>query len=130
MGEMTEHRPLVLIVDDNDDHRTVYAIFLEAAGFRVIEASGGISGIGQARTMRPDVILMDLSMPGVNGWQACQWLKTSTETSRIPIIGLTGHAVEDAERKAMDAGCDRFVTKGSDPQRVIQAIREVVAGGA
>jgi len=101
---MTEHRPLVLIVDDNTDHRTVYAILLEAAGFRVIEASDGISAIGQARTMRPDVILMDLSMPGLNGWQACQWLKTSDETSRIPIIGLTGHAVEGAERKAMEAG--------------------------
>jgi two-component system cell cycle response regulator DivK len=128
--EMTDHRPLVLIVDDNDDQRTAYALFLEAVGFRVVEASDGISAIGQARTMRPDVILMDLSMPGLNGWQACQWLKTSDETSRIPIIGLTGHAVEGAERKTMEAGCDRFVIKGSDPQRVIQAIREVVAGGA
>jgi two-component system cell cycle response regulator DivK len=128
--EMTDHRPLVLIVDDNDDQRTAYALFLEAVGFRVVEASDGISAIGQARTMRPDVILMDLSMPGLNGWQACQWLKTSDETSRIPIIALTGHAVEGAERKAMEAGCDRFVTKGSDPHRVIQAVSEVLAGGA
>jgi two-component system, cell cycle response regulator DivK len=127
---MTEHRPLVLIVDDNDDQRTAYALFLEAAGFRVAEAAGGISAIGQARTLRPDVILMDLSMPDLNGWQACQWLKTSDETSRIPIVALTGHSVEGAERQAMEAGCDRFVTKGSDPQRVIQAVNEVLAGGA
>jgi two-component system cell cycle response regulator DivK len=124
---MTEQRPLVLIVDDNDDHRTMYAMYLEAVGFRVVEASDGINAIGQARTMHPDVILMDVSMPRLNGWEACLWLKTSVETSRIPIIAITGHVVGGgAERKAMEAGCDRFVAKGVDPQHVIEAIRDIL----
>lgn len=127
---MAAYPPLILVVDDNDDHRTIYAMCLEAAGFRVVEAADGTSAIGKARTMCPNLILLDLYMPGLDGWQACRWLKTSVETSRIPIIVLTGHAVEQAERKAWEAGCDRFMTKGSDPDRVILAIREVLAGAA
>jgi two-component system, cell cycle response regulator DivK len=127
---MAEHRPLVLIIDDNDDHRSMYTTFLRSAGFRVIGAPDGTSGISQARTWRPDVILMDLYMPGLDGWQACRWLKTSIETTRIPVIALTGLVFEGAEGEAMEAGCDRFVAKGSDPERVTEAIREVLAGGA
>ncbi len=80
--------------------------------------------------MHPDVILMDLYMPGLDGWQACRSLKTSDETTRIPVIALTGLVFEEAEREALDAGCDRFVGKGTDPERVVQAVREVLAGAA
>jgi two-component system cell cycle response regulator DivK len=117
---------LVLVVDDDDDHRTMYAMFLHSAGFRVIEAEDGTSAIGKARDMRPDVILLDVYMPGLNGWQACRWLKTNVETSRIPVVVFTGHAVESSRQEAMEAGCDRFITKGRDPQHVVQAIRDVL----
>jgi CheY-like chemotaxis protein len=127
---MVQHRPLVLIVDDNDDHRDFYTAVLRSAGFGVIGAQDGFSGIHQARAMHPDVILMDLYMPGLDGWQACRSLKTSDETTRIPVIALTGLRFDEAEREAMNAGCDRFVGKGTDPERVVQAIREVLSGAA
>jgi CheY-like chemotaxis protein len=124
---MTGHdRPLVLVADDNDDHRTMAAMYLAAAGFRVIEAQDGISAIGKTRTMRPDVVLLDLYMPGLKGWQTCQWLKTSVETTRIPIIAITGYAGQPAAREATKAGCDRFIVKGAPPEAVIQAIRDVL----
>jgi two-component system cell cycle response regulator DivK len=125
-GRRSTYQPLVLVVDDNDDHRTMYAMYLKSAGFRVSEAVDGTSAIGKARNIRPDVILLDLYMPGLNGWQACRWLKSSAETIRIPVIAITGHAVESSRRAAIEAGCDRFIAKGVDPQHVIEAIRDVL----
>lgn len=122
-------QPLVLVADDNDDHRAMYAGYLQSAGFRVIEATDGTSAIGKARTMRPDVILLDLYMPGLNGWQACRWLKTSVETSRIPVIAFTGHAVDSSRQEAMEAGCDRFLVKGANPEHVVQVIRRLLGLG-
>jgi CheY-like chemotaxis protein len=101
-------------------------MYLRSVGLRVVAAADGTSGVGQARALRPDVILLDLYMPGVNGWQACRWLKRSVETANIPVIALTGHPVEQAGLEAMKAGFDRFVAKGSDPDRVVQVIREVL----
>jgi CheY-like chemotaxis protein len=124
---MAEQPPLILIIDDNADHSEIYALFLRSVGFRVVAAADGTSGVGQARALRPDVILLDLYMPGLNGWQACRWLKTSVETATIPVIALTGHSVEQAGLEAMKAGFDRFVAKGSDPDRVVQVIREVLS---
>lgn len=126
----TRQRPLVLIVDDNDDHRSLYGVILQSAGFRVIGAPDGLSGISQARVMHPDVILMDLYMPGLDGWQACQRLKTSVETTRIPVIGLTGLVFEEAEAEAMKAGCVRVVGKGDHPEDVVQTVREVLTSVA
>jgi CheY-like chemotaxis protein len=127
-GQDALQPPAVLVVDDNEDHRTMYAMYLRAAGFRVIEATDGTSAIGKARTLRPDAILLDLYMPGLNGWQTSRWLKTSVETLQIPIIAITGHAVESSLRQAMEAGCDHFIAKGGNPERVVQAIREVLSG--
>ena len=124
---MAEQPPLILIIDDNADHSEIYALYLRSVGFRVVAAADGTSGVGQARALRPDVILLDLYMPGLNGWQACRRLKTSVETATIPVIALTGHSVEQAGVEAMKAGCDRFVAKGSDPDRVVQVIREVLS---
>jgi two-component system cell cycle response regulator DivK len=127
--DVAEPAPLILLIDDNDDHRSMYAMYLRSVGFRVLEAPDGTSGVGNARAHCPDAILLDLYMPGLNGWQACRWLKSSIETSRIPVIALTGHAVEQAGREAMmKAGCDRFVVKGVDPGRVVQVVREVLEG--
>jgi CheY-like chemotaxis protein len=118
---------LVLVVDDDDDQRATYAMVVEAAGYRVVEAAHGLSAIARAIALRPNLILLDLSMPGLDGIQTCRWLKATQETSGIPVVILTGHAVEQAEREAIDAGCDRFLIKGSHPEPVIQAIREFLA---
>lgn len=127
---MVTRTPLVLIVDDNDEHRSMYNTILQWAGFRVIEASDGPSGISQARIMRPDVILMDLYMPGLDGWEACRSLKANIETTRIPIIALTALVFDEAKQEAIDAGCERFVSKGVHPERILQTIREVLARAA
>jgi CheY-like chemotaxis protein len=118
---------LVLVVDDDDDQRAMYAMVLEAAGYRVVESAHGTNAIAKAIGLRPDLILLDLSMPGLDGCQTCRWLKATPETSGIPVIMLTGHAFQHAEREALDAGCDRFLIKGSHPEPVIQAIREILA---
>jgi CheY-like chemotaxis protein len=122
--------PLVLIVDDNDEHRSMYTTFLRLAGFRVIGARDGHTGISRAHALRPDVILMDLYMPGLDGWQACRQLKTDVETARIPVIALTGLGFDEAKVEAIEAGFIRFVGKGSDLDGVIQTIREVLASAA
>jgi|SRR5262245_44796683 len=85
-AETDEHLPLVLIVDDNDDHRIMLALYIRAAGFRVIEATDGTSAVGKARRTRLDVVLLDLDMPGVSGWQACRWLKSSLDTPTVGFI--------------------------------------------
>jgi CheY-like chemotaxis protein len=118
---------LVLVVDDDDDQRATYAMVLEAAGYRVVESAHGLIAIAKAIALRPDLVLLDLSMPGLDGCQTCRWLKGTPETSGIPVIMLTGHAVEKAEREALDAGCDRFLIKSSHPEPVIQVIREMLA---
>jgi CheY-like chemotaxis protein len=122
--------PLVLIVDDNDEHRGMYTTFLRLAGFRVIGAPDGHTGISRAHALRPDVILMDLYMPGLDGWQACRRLKTDVATARIPVIALTGLVFDEAKDEAMEAGCVRVIGKGGDLEGVIQTIREVLASAA
>jgi CheY-like chemotaxis protein len=125
-AETAEDLPLVLIVDDNDDHRVMLALYVRSAGFRVIEAIDGTSAVGKARRLRPNVILLDLNLPGLKGWQACQWLKSSLDTASIPVIAITGYDPERAEREATAAGCDRFIVKGTEPERVVQVIRDVL----
>lgn len=122
-----ERAPVILLVDDDADHRAIYAMALEAAGFEVVEATDGTSAIRQARTIRPDVIVLDLHMPRLSGWQACRRLKASKETSRIPVVALTVDPTAQAEHEAWQAGCDRFIAKGSGPRRVVEAIRDVLA---
>jgi two-component system, cell cycle response regulator DivK len=110
----------------------MYMTFLRSAGFGVIAAPDGISGIDQARAMRPDVILMDLCMPGLNGWQACRLLKTSVDTTRIPVIALSALVFDGKclARSSMEAGCVRFIAKGGDLEPIAQTIREVLADAA
>jgi CheY-like chemotaxis protein len=121
------HQPLVLVVDDNDDLRTMYAMYLQSSGFRVIEAPDGTTAIGKARARRPDVILLDLFMPGLNGWQACRWLKSTDDTANIPVIVLTAYGTISAEQEARAAGCDRFLVKGANPEHVVRAISDVLS---
>lgn len=129
MAPQTEPRPLVLIIDDNEDHREMYMAFLRSSGFGVIGAPDGIIGIDQAQAVHPDVILMDLYMPGLNGWEACRWLKTSVETARIPVIALSALEFDEAKLAATEAGCARFISKMNELDRVAQTIREVLASG-
>lgn len=118
--------PLVLLVDDFQDNREMYAMFLEYAGFRVAEATNGFEALEQATARLPDLIVMDLSLPGLDGWEATRRLKADPRTRQIPVLALTSHALEGFAEGARAAGCDGFVTKPCLPEKLAQEIRTML----
>ena len=118
--------PLVLVVDDYADAREMYAESLLASGFRVAEAADGASALQLARALSPDVVLMDLSLPGMDGWEATRRLKADASTCHIPVVALTGHAMASALAAAREAGCDRFVVKPALPDVVVDEVRQAL----
>jgi two-component system, cell cycle response regulator DivK len=119
-------QPLVLLVDDSEDNREVYAQYLTFNGFRVEIAVDGIEAVEKAASLCPDVIVMDLSLPRLDGWEATRQIKTSPATSRIPVIALTGHAVSESKRKAQEVGCSGYLTKPCLPDVLVSEIRRLV----
>ena len=120
----------VLIVDDVEDNRRIYSMFLTAAGFEVQSASNGHEALAKVRTLRPDVVVMDFAIPGIDGWQVTRRLKRDPQTRRIPVIALTGHALAGAEQRARQAGCDMFLTKPCLPEDLQQHIEGLTARSA
>jgi two-component system, cell cycle response regulator DivK len=127
---MTDHAPLVLVVDDYQDAREMYAEYLSFSGFRVEEASNGTEALQKAVALVPDVILMDLSLPGMDGWTATRTLKGDQRTHHIPVVALTGHALAGASESARQAGCDAFVTKPCLPEDLVVELRRVLQRGS
>ena len=121
-----DSRPLVLVVDDYQDAREMYAEYLSFSGFRVAEASNGLEAVEKAFALRPDIILMDLSLPGMDGWTATRQLKTDERTRGIPVVALTGHALAGASEGARKAGCDSFVTKPCLPDDLVVEVRRML----
>jgi two-component system cell cycle response regulator DivK len=119
-------RPLVLVVDDFIDAREMYAEYFVFSGFRVVEASNGAEAVQKALELTPQVILMDLSMPGMDGWEATRRLKADRRTKDIPVIALTGHALTGFSESAKLAGCDAFVTKPCLPDTLVEEVRRVL----
>ena len=117
--------PLVLIVDDFPDNREMYMQFLEFSGLRVAEAQNGLEALERAFALLPDIIVMDLSLPGLDGWEATRRLKADDRTRAIPVIALTGHALAGHSKGALDAGCDAFITKPCLPERLLDEIRAI-----
>ncbi|HYO16273.1 MAG TPA: response regulator [Thermoanaerobaculia bacterium] len=115
--------PLVLVVDDVAHGREIFAEYLEFRGFRVATAADGQEAIDQAFELHPDVILMDLSLPRIDGWEATRRLKADDRTRDIPVIALTAHALAAAHDKAMEVGCDAVVTKPCLPRDLEQEVR-------
>jgi CheY-like chemotaxis protein len=120
---------LVLLVDDYADNRDIYVQFLTYSGLRVEEAENGHQALDKAFTLKPDVIVMDLSLPGLDGWEATRRLKEDPRTRDIPVIALTGHALAGHSKVAFDAGCDAFITKPCLPERLLDEIRAILAPG-
>ena len=118
--------PLILLVDDFADNRQMYAEFLVYSGLRVAEAEDGREALEKAFQLRPSLIVMDLSLPGMDGWEATRRLKTDTRTRTIPVLALTGHALAGHSKGAMDAGCDVFITKPCLPERLLEEIRKML----
>ena len=117
---------LVLLVDDYPDNRDIYVQYLTYAGLRVEEAENGHQALDKAFSLRPDVIVMDLSLPGLDGWEATRRLKQDPRTRDIPVIALTGHALAGHSKVAFDAGCDAFITKPCLPERLLDEIRAML----
>ena len=117
---------LVLLVDDSPDNRDIYVQFLTYSGLRVEEAENGHQALDKAFGLRPDVIVMDLSLPGLDGWEATRRLKQDPRTRDIPVIALTGHALAGHSKVAFDAGCDAFITKPCLPERLLEEIRAIL----
>lgn len=115
-------RPLLLVVEDFDDAREMYRDYLEFAGFRVETARDGREGIDKARALQPDLVLMDLSLPGIDGWEATRLLKADPETRHILIVALSAHALAAEGERARAAGCDGFIAKPCLPPDLVHEI--------
>jgi two-component system, cell cycle response regulator DivK len=122
----TDTSPLILVVDDYQDAREMYAEYLQFSGFRVAEARNGNEAVEQAFALEPDLILMDLSLPGMDGWEATRQLKSDERTRQIPVVALTGHALAGASEGAKRAGCDSFVTKPCLPDDLVVEVRRML----
>jgi len=116
----------ILLVEDNELNRDMLCRRLERKGYRVETAEDGRQGVDKALSDRPDVILMDLSLPVMDGWEATRRLKADERTKGIPVIVLTAHAMSGDERKAFEAGCDDFDTKPVDLPRLLGKIESAV----
>ena len=119
-------RPRVLLVDDYPDAREMYSEYLQFSGFDVVEAANGIEALQSAIERAPDIILMDLSLPVMDGWEATRRLKADDRTASIPVVALTGHALAGISEGAKRAGCDAFVTKPCLPEDLVKEIRKVL----
>ena len=118
--------PLILIVDDNLDAREMYGMYLEHEGFRWAEAVNGAEAIVKTRDEKPSLILMDATMPGMDGWEAASRLKQDAATRDIPLIMLTAHAFQEHRERAADAGADGFLAKPVLPDQLAAEIRRVL----
>ena len=116
----------VLLVEDNEMNRDMLSRRLSRRGFDVLIAVDGAQGIQVAKTELPDLILMDMSLPVVDGWDATRQLKTDTQTQSIPVIALTAHAMSGDRDKALSAGCDDYDTKPIDLDRLLGKIAQLL----
>jgi len=116
----------ILLVEDNEMNRDMLSRRLERKGYTVTMAMDGAEGLEKARTEAPDIILMDMSLPVVDGWEATRQLKAADSTRHIPIIALTAHAMATDEQKAHEAGCDDFDTKPVELPRLLGKIEALL----
>jgi len=120
----------ILIVEDNEMNRDVLSRRLARRGFEVMLAGDGRHGLAMARTHAPDLILMDLGLPEIDGWECTRRLKADAETKRIPIIALSAHAMVGDRQKALDAGCDDFGTKPIDFEDLLSKMDRLLERGS
>ena len=118
--------PKILLVEDNEMNRDMLSRRLVRGGYEVIIAEDGARGVAMATSDRPDLILMDMSLPVIDGWEATRRIKSSDETRHLPVIGLTAHAMAGDREKALEAGCDDYDTKPVELDRLIGKIERLL----
>lgn len=116
----------VLIVEDQIEMRAIAAAYLERQGYRVLATDNGADAVRQARTERPDLIFMDVSIPGMDGIRATAEIKRDPATRAIPVVIVTAHPYGSVGKRAMDAGCDGWLNKPCDPRRLLQEVQRRV----
>ena len=121
--------PKILLVEDNEINRDMLSRRLERRGYQVAIALDGEQGVSMAELEPPDLILMDMSLPVLDGWEAARRLKAAPETRSIPIIALTAHAMVGDREKAIESGCDDYDTKPVEFQRLLEKIETILAKG-
>jgi two-component system, cell cycle response regulator DivK len=117
---------LVLLVEDTLDTLEAFSHFLCGAGFRVETATDGRQAVDKARALLPDVVVMDLALPELDGWEATHRIKSDPLTRHVPVVAFTGHAFQQSKESARQAGCDAFLIKPLDPAQLVAEIRRVV----
>ena len=120
----------ILLVEDNEMNRDMLSRRLARKGYQVLAAVDGETGLSMAQSETPDLILMDLSLPVMDGWEATRRLKADERTRRIPVIALTAHAMSDDREKALEAGCDDYDTKPVVLPRLLEKIQTLLDGKA
>lgn len=118
--------PKILLVEDNEMNRDMLSRRLEKRGYTVAIAEDGGKGVALAKSEIPDLILMDMSLPVIDGWDATKQIKADPATAKVPIIALTAHAMESDRQKALGAGCDDFDTKPVELNRLLLKIEELL----
>lgn len=126
MSAKKRERRLVLVVEDYQDAREMYAAYLQFSGFDVAEAGNGVEAVEKTTELLPDIVLMDLALPRMDGWEATRRLKADSRTRHIPVVALTGHALAGHAEGARAAGCDAFVTKPCLPDALVAEIRRLL----
>ena len=119
----------ILVAEDEPDNRRIVVRVLTVEGYETLEAADGQAAVALARREHPDLIMMDLAMPGMDGWEAARQLKADAETADIPIIALTAFALRGDEERAREAGCDDYLSKPCRPQTIREVVARVLAGG-
>lgn len=123
-------RPIVVLADDFADAREMYAEYLAFAGFEVITACDGAEAVREARRVMPDLILMDMTMPGVDGWEATSRIKADPSLRHIPVIALTAHALAEHAIRMQAVGCDGVLAKPCLPDALVTEVRRRIGMGA
>ena len=120
----------ILVVEDTDDNRKIIRDLLTAAGYALIEAIDGAEGVALARKERPDLVLMDIQLPEIDGYEATRQIRAIPELAKVPIIAVTSYALSGDDAKARAAGCDDYVAKPFSPRQLLAKVREFLPDAA
>jgi two-component system cell cycle response regulator DivK len=118
----------ILVIEDTEDNRQIVRDLLESAGYELIEALDGLEGVAAAKREHPDLILMDIQLPGIDGYEATRRIRAVPALATVPIIAVTSYALSGDEAKTRAAGCDGYVAKPFSPRQLLAKIREFLPG--
>jgi two-component system cell cycle response regulator DivK len=118
----------ILVIEDTEDNRQILRDLLTAAGYDIIEAVDGEAGVAMAMDQHPDLILMDIQLPVIDGYEATRRIKADPSTRHIPVVAVTSYALAGDEAKTREAGCDGYIAKPYSPRNLLAKVREFLAG--